>query len=85
MNVSYNKKKVDLYGYNLDNKNNKNIIKEKDGIKSNSKLYKQLDYESNIFYEQNKDIKTKMFPNSPPPKVIYRFYIINIGTRQSKI
>ena len=61
MNVSYNKKKVDLYGYNLDNKNNKNIIKEKDGIKSNSKLYKQLDYESNIFYEQNKDIKTKMF------------------------
>ena len=60
-NVSFHKKKVDLYGQNLDNKNNKNIIKNIDGIKYNSKLYKQLEIQSNIFGEENKDINSKMY------------------------
>ena len=59
-NGKYNKKKIDIYGRNLDEKNNKSLIKEKDGIKNNSKLYKQLEFQSNIFGEQNKDINTKM-------------------------
>ena len=57
---SFKRKKVDLYGRNLDDKNNRNIIKEKDGIKYNSKLYKQLEIQSNIFGEENKDINLKM-------------------------
>ena len=57
---SFKRKKVDLYGRNLDDKNNRNIIKEKDGIKYNSKLYKQLEIQSNIFGEENKDINSKM-------------------------
>ena len=56
----FNKRKIDLYGRNLDEKNNKSLIKEKDFIKNNSKLYKQLDYNSNIFGEENKDINTKI-------------------------
>ena len=56
----FNKRKIDIYGKNLDEKNNKSLIKEKDMIKNNSKLYKQLDYSSNIFGEKNKDINTKM-------------------------
>ena len=59
--VSFNKKKVDLYGQNLDNKNNRNIIKNKDEIKYNSKLYKQLEIQSNIFGEEKKDINSKMY------------------------
>ena len=59
--VRFNKKKVDLYGQNLDNKNNRNIIKNKDEIKYNSKLYKQLEIQSNIFGEEKKDINSKMY------------------------
>ena len=56
----FNKKKIDIYGRNLDDKNNKSLIKEKNEIKNNTKLYKQLEYQSNIFGEQNKDINTKI-------------------------
>ena len=56
----FNKKKVDIYGENLDNKNNKSVIKEKNRIEYNSKLLKQLENQSNIFGEENKDINTKM-------------------------
>ena len=59
--VRFNKKKIDLYGQNLDNKNNKNMIKNVDGIKYNSKLYKQLEIQSNIFDEQNKDINSQIY------------------------
>ena len=59
--VSFNTKKVDLFGKNLDNKNNRNIIKNIDGIKYNSKLYKQLEIQSNIFGEENKDIYSKIY------------------------
>lgn len=59
-NIRYNKKKIDLYGLNSDNKNNREFIKEKNGIEFNSKLKKQLENQSNIFDEQNKDINTKM-------------------------
>ena len=38
-----------------------NIIKNIDGIKYNSKLYKQLEIQSNIFGEENKDINSKMY------------------------
>ena len=56
----FNKKKIDIYGENLDSKNNKSVIKEKNGIEYNSKLLKQLENQSNIFGEENKDIYTKM-------------------------
>ena len=56
----YNKKKIDIFGQYIDIKNNRNIIKEKDGIKYNSKLHKQLQYQSDIFGEENKDINSKM-------------------------
>ena len=56
----FNKKKIDIYGEKLDNKNNKSLIKEKAGINYNSKLCKQLEYQSNIFGEENKNINTKM-------------------------
>ena len=60
-NVTYNKKRVHILGKNFDEKNNRNIIKEKDGIKYSSKLHKQLQNQSNIFGVENNDIKTKMF------------------------
>ena len=56
----FNKKKIDIYGEKLDNKNNKSLIKEKAGINYNSKLCKQLEYQSNIFGEENKNINKKM-------------------------
>ena len=59
--IRYNKKKVDLYGQNLDEKNNRTIIKESDNIKNNTKLYKQLQASSNIFGEKNKDLSSKMY------------------------
>ena len=60
-NVGYNKKRIHILGKNFDDKNNRNIIKEKDGIKYSSKLHKQLQNQSNIFGDENNDIKTKMF------------------------
>ena len=56
----FNKKKFDIYGQNIDNKNNKKLIKDKNGILFNPKLNKQLEFQSNIFNEQNKDINKKM-------------------------
>lgn len=58
--IIYNKRKIDIYGQNNDNKNNKKLIKEKNGYTYNPKLNKQLDYQSNIFNEKNKDINTNM-------------------------
>ena len=56
----YNKKKVDLYGENIDIDNNKKIVKEKNRLGFNHKLNKQLEYQSNIFNEEKKDINTAM-------------------------
>ena len=56
----FNKKIVDIYGQNIDNKNNKQLIKDKNGMLFNPKLNKQLEFQSNIFNEQNKDINKKM-------------------------
>ena len=58
--TAFNKKKVDIYGQGIDNKNNKKLIKDKNGILFNPKLNKQLEFQSNIFNEQNKDINKKM-------------------------
>jgi len=54
----YNKRKIDIYGQNLDN--NKKIFKEKNHLGFNPKLHKQLENQSNIFNEQNKDINKTM-------------------------
>jgi hypothetical protein len=59
--IKYNKRKIDLYGESLDNKNNKKIIKEKNILAFNSKMNKQLEFQSNIFNEKNKDIDKKMY------------------------
>ena len=58
--IIYNKKKVDIYWNNIDNKNNKKLIKEKNGYDYDSKMNKLLEFQSNIFNEQNKDINKKM-------------------------
>ena len=59
--IKFNKRKMDLYGQSLDNKNNKKIIKEKNGLEFNPKMNKQLEFQSNIFNEENKDIEKKMY------------------------
>ena len=59
--VRFNKKKADIFGQNLDNKNNRTMVKKADGIKYNSKLYKQLEVQSNIFSEQDKDLNSQMY------------------------
>ena len=59
--IKYNKRKIDLYGESIDKKNNKKIIKEKNGFPLNSKLNKQLEFQSNIFNEENKDIEKKIY------------------------
>ena len=58
--IKYNKKKVDIYWNNNDKQNNKKIIKENNGFNYNSKMNKQLEFQSNIFNEENKDINKKM-------------------------
>ena len=59
--IKYNKRKIDLYGESLDNRNNKKIIKEKNVLAFNSKMNKQLEFQSNIFNEENKDIDKKIY------------------------
>ena len=57
--MTYNKKKVYIYGQNIDD--NRQIIKEKNRLAFNSKLNKQLENQSNIFNEENKDINKAMY------------------------
>ena len=58
--IIYNKRRIDIYGQNLDNKNNREFIKEKNGIAFNHKLNKQLEQQSNIFNDNKKDLNTNM-------------------------
>ena len=55
----YNKRKIDIFG-NEGNPNNKNIIKENNSLFLEPKLNKQLDYQSNIFNDKNKNINKKI-------------------------
>ena len=58
--IVYNKRKIDIYGQNSDNTNNRELIKEKNGLSFNPKLKKQLEQQSNIFNDNSKDINTNM-------------------------
>ena len=55
----YNKRKIDIFG-NEGNPNNKNLIKENNSLFLEPKLNRQLDCQSNIFNDKNKNINKKM-------------------------
>ena len=58
--IIYNKRKIDIYGESKDKNNNRKDIKEKSGLLYNSKYNQRLEFNSNIFNEENKDINKKM-------------------------
>jgi len=56
-NIKYNRRKIDLYGQNLDSKK---LIQEKNYSTNNYKYSKQLEFQSNIFNDKNKDINKNL-------------------------
>ena len=60
-NIKYNRRKIDLYGQNNpNNPNNKKLIQEKNYSTNNYKYSKQLEFQSNIFNDKNKDINKNL-------------------------